>query len=126
VLPAIRSKCTKIGYELHVVDLYCNHQQQQQFGQLDNTVRQAELRWQNRISHVVSIVFVDDSLGPAVLPLELTRNQFDHAKLRTPEASNLIDKWYTLDAQKNNYELRNEMMFETTFETQVIYVIIYR
>ncbi|KAF0768010.1 Leucine-rich repeat and WD repeat-containing, partial [Aphis craccivora] len=118
VLPAIRSKCAEIGYELHVVDLYCDHQQQQEFGQIDNTVRLAELLRQNRIGHVVPIVFVDDSLGPAVLPLELTRKNFDYARLRTPDASSLIEKWYTLDAQKNNYELRNEMMFETTFETQ--------
>jgi hypothetical protein len=124
VLPEIRSKCTKIGYELHVVDLYCDHQQQE-FGQLDNAVRLAELRRQNRIGHVVPVVFVDDSLGPPVLPHEMTRQDFDLARTKTPDASKLIEKWYTLDAQKNNFELRNEMMFETTFETQVIHLIIF-
>ncbi|XP_026807773.1 uncharacterized protein LOC113550245 [Rhopalosiphum maidis] len=117
VLPEIRSKCTKIGYELHVVDLHCDHQQQE-FGQLDNAVRLAELRRQNRVGHVVPVVFVDDSLGPPVLPHEMTRQDFDLARTKTPDASKLIEKWYTLDAQKNNFELRNEMMFETTFETQ--------
>ncbi|XP_060873528.1 NACHT domain- and WD repeat-containing protein 1 isoform X2 [Metopolophium dirhodum] len=118
VLPAIRSKCTKIGYELHVVDLYCDHQQQQEYGQLDTAVRLAELRRQNRVGHVVPIVFVDDSLGPPVLPHVMTKQDFDLARSKAPDASKLIEKWYTLDAQKNHYELRNEMMFETTFETQ--------
>ncbi|XP_025199078.1 uncharacterized protein LOC112597310 [Melanaphis sacchari] len=118
VLPAIRSKCTEIGYELHVVDLYCDHQHQQEFGQLDNAVRLAELRRQNRFGHVVPVVFVDDSLGPPVLPHEMTKQDFDLARIKTPDTSKLIEKWYTLDAQKNNFELRNEMMFETTFETQ--------
>ncbi|XP_022165189.1 uncharacterized protein LOC111030132 isoform X2 [Myzus persicae] len=118
VLPEIRSKCTKIGYELHVVDLYCDHQQQQEYGQLDTPVRLAELRRQNRVGHVVPVVFVDDSLGPPVLPHVMTRQDFDLARNKTPDASKLIEKWYTLDAQKNHYELRNEMMFETTFETQ--------
>lgn len=120
VLPAIRSKCIKIGYELHVVDLYCDHQQLQEYGQLDTAVRLAELRRQNRVGHVVPIVFVDDSLGPPVLPHVMTRQDFDLARTKTPDASKLIEKWYTLDAQKNHYELRNEMMFETTFETQVM------
>ncbi|KAL4089774.1 hypothetical protein QTP88_024745 [Uroleucon formosanum] len=118
VLPAIRSKCTKIGYELHVVDLYCELWQRQEYGQLDTAVRLSELRRQNRVGHVVPIVFVDDSLGPPVLPHVMTKQDFDLARTKTPDASKLIEKWYTLDAQKNHYELRNEMMFETTFETQ--------
>ncbi|KAL5233574.1 hypothetical protein ACI65C_000984 [Semiaphis heraclei] len=118
VLPEIRSKCTNIGYELHVVDLCCDHQQQQECGQLDTAVRLAELRRQNRVGHVVPVVFVDDSLGPPVLPHVMTKQDFDLARNKTPDASKLIEKWYTLDAQKNHYELRNEMMFETTFETQ--------
>lgn len=118
-LPAVRSKCTQIGYELHVVDLYCDHQLQQECGLSDKAFRLAEFRRQARIGYVVSVVFVDDSLGPPVLPQLMTRPDYDLARSKTPEASKLIEKWYTLDAQKNHYELRNEMMFETTFETQV-------
>jgi len=113
----------KIGYELYVVDLHCDHHQQQEYGQLDSAVRQAELRRQNRVGYVVPVVFVDDSLGPPVLPHVMTRQDFDLPRTKMPDSSKLIEKWYTLDAQKNHYELRNEMMFETTFETQVTYVI---
>lgn len=123
VLPAVRSKCAKIGYELHVVDLLGDNQPQQlqlqEYGHSDATVRLAELRRQNRVGHVVSVVFVDDSLGPPVLPHVMTRYDFELARTKAPDAGRLIEKWYTLDAQKNHYELRNEMMFETTFETQV-------
>lgn len=119
VLPEVRSKCMRIGYELHVIDLYCNQLQQKEYSLVDTVVQLSELRRQNQVGHVMSIVFVDDSLGPPVLPLVITRQDFELAKTRIPDASKLIEKWYTLDAQKNHYELRNEMMFETTFETQV-------
>lgn len=124
VLPAIKSQCAQIGYELHVVDLYNSHQQELDCGQLDIAVRLAELRRQNRVGYVVPIVFVDDSLGPPILPHVMTRQDFELARIRSPDASKLIEKWYTLDAQKNHYELRNEMMFETTFETQVLIMFI--
>lgn len=123
VLPAVRSKCAQIGYELHVLDLHCDHQKQQpqlqECLQLDTAIRLSELRRQNRVGYVLPVVFVDDSLGPPVLPQVMTRQDFDLARTKSPEAVKLIEKWYTLDAQKNHYELRNEMMFETTFETQV-------
>lgn len=119
VLPEVRSKCARIGYEFHVVDLYCDQVQQKEYGLVDTAVQLAELRRQNQVGHVVPVVFVDDSLGPPVLPLVITRQDYDLAKTKMPDASKLIEKWYTLDAQKNYYELRNEMMFETTFETQV-------
>lgn len=120
MLPAVQSKCVQINYELHVVDLHRDHRQPQEFGQLDPAVRLAELRRQNQVGHVVPIVIVDDSLGPPVLPLAMTKQDFDLARNKAPEASKLIEKWYTVDAQKNHYELRNETMFETTFETQVL------
>lgn len=120
VLPAVRSKCVQINYELHVVDLHRDHRQPQEFGQLDSAVQLAELRRQDQVGHVVPIVIVDDSLGPPVLPLAMTKQDFDLARNKAPEANKLIEKWYTIDAQKNHYELRNETMFETTFETQVL------
>lgn len=116
----VRMKCTQIGYELYVVDLYRDHQLQQECGLSDKAIRLAELRRQNLIGYVVPVVFVDDSLGPPVLPQVMNKQDYDLAKSKTPEAGKLIEKWYTLDAQKNHYELRNEMMFETTFETQVL------
>lgn len=115
----VRSKCVQINYELHVIDLYRDCQQQKDFGHLDMVVWLSELRRQSQVGHVVPIVFVDDTLGPPVLPLAMARQDFDLARNKVPEASKLIEKWYSLDAQKNHYELRNEMMFETTFETQV-------
>lgn len=119
-LPAVRTKCTQIGYEMHVIDLYCDqHQQKEYGGQLDTAVWLAELHRQNLVSHVIPVVFVNDSLGPPMLPQEMTRQDFDLARNSNTETCKLIEKWYTLDAQKNHYELRNEMMFETTFETQV-------
>lgn len=116
----VRSKCSQIGYEIHVVDLYCDqHQQKEYGGQLNTDIWLAELYRQNLISYVIPVVFVDDSLGPPILPQEITRQDFDLARNSTTDICKLIEKWYTLDAQKNHYELRNEMMFETTFETQV-------
>lgn len=125
VLPAVRSKCVQINYELHVVDLHRDHRQPQEYGQLDSAVRLAELHRQDQVGHVVPIVIVDDSLGPPVLPIAMTRQDFDLARNKAPDASKLIEKWYTIDAQKNHYELRNETMFETTFETQVLSVHAY-
>jgi hypothetical protein len=94
-------------------------------GQLDDiVVKLSELRRQNRVGYVVPIVFVDDSLGPPVLPHVMTRQDFELARTKIPDAGKLIEKWYTLDAQKNHYELRNEMMFETTFETQVLLIFV--
>lgn len=118
-MPAVRSKCVQISYELHIIDLYRNLQQQKDFGQLNMAVWLSELRRQSQVGQVVPLVFVDDTLGPPVLPQAMARQDFDLARNKAPEASKLIEKWYTVDAQKNHYELRNEMMFETTFETQV-------
>jgi len=120
VLPSVRLQCVQIGYELHVIDLYRDQQQQQEYGLLDMAIWSEELCWQNQVGYIIPIVFVDDSLGPPVLPHMMARQDFDLARSKVPEASKLIEKWYTLDAQKNHYELRNEMMFETTFETQVL------
>jgi len=119
VLPTVRSKCSQIGYELHVSDLCCDHHQlqQQKYAQLNTAVRLSELRRQNLVGHVVPIVFVDDSLDSPVLPPVMSRQDLDLVKASAPEASKLIEKWYTLDTQKDNYELRNEMTFETQVYT---------
>ncbi|VVC42160.1 Six-bladed beta-propeller, TolB-like,WD40-repeat-containing domain,WD40 repeat, conserved site,WD40/YVTN [Cinara cedri] len=113
VLSTVRSKCAQICYELHIVDLYYDHQFQQECRLSDKAVRLAELQRQDQIGYVVPVVFVDDSLGPPVLPQVMTRQDYDLARSKTPEAGKLIEKWYMLDSQKNHYELRNEMMFET-------------
>lgn len=110
VLPAVRSKCDEIGYELHVVNLSQES--------LDPAVRLAEIRRQNQVGHVIPVVLVDDSLGSPVLPQAMTRQDFGLIRPKT-DVGKLFDKWYSLNTQKNHYELRNEMMFETTFETQV-------
>lgn len=121
MLPTVRSKCLQIGYELHVIDLSYDSQQQQ-YGQLDFSVQLAELRRQNQVGHVLPIVFVDDSLGSPVLPHTMTKQDFEQAKTKTPETGKLMEKYYTLDVQKNHYTLRNETMFETTDETQVLII----
>ncbi|XP_050443594.1 uncharacterized protein LOC126847425 [Adelges cooleyi] len=115
LMPAVRSKCTESGYELHVVDLNCDRDQEHTCRCPDVDIN--ELRRQRRIGHVVPLLFVDDSLGTPVLPKKITKQDYEVAKSRS-EISKLLDKWYCLDENNKNYLLKDETAFESTAETR--------
>ncbi|XP_050524997.1 uncharacterized protein LOC126896349 isoform X2 [Daktulosphaira vitifoliae] len=107
IFPCLRSKCTGLGYELHVVDFNVDEEVERAC----QNIHMKELRRGSEISFVVSVIYIDDTLGLPVLPQTVALTDYELVKSRS-DASRLLEKWYSLDEKTNSMTLKNESSLE--------------
>ncbi|KAK8749008.1 hypothetical protein OTU49_015633 [Cherax quadricarinatus] len=99
VYPKLRLYCMEKGYELSVVDLHWGIPEEDLNDHSFRDLCLAQLTSQAREFHVITLVFLNETLGSVLLPRVIGRADFEEAvsSLELDTDKELFSKWYRLD-----------------------------